>query len=511
MVMQHADNHAVPAGQASPAALSATDEERTPSQARVVSILTLGCKLNQAESDAIARELQGLGFFVVDRPVAASAYVINTCSVTSVADKKSRHLVRLSRRLSPDATIVLTGCYPETAGMTQALATGADIVVPSRDKHEVVARLLAARPAGEPLMPPGGGSEAFAPSSAARSARTRAFVKAQEGCNDVCAFCIVPRTRGRERSIAPLDVADVVRQREAAGVQEVVITGTQLGAYGRDFDGFTYGPAGLIGTLLAETSVPRIRFSSLQPQDITPELLELWSDPRLCRHFHLALQSGSEPVLRRMRRRYTLGRYREALAMIRRAVPGAAITTDVIAGFPGETAEEAAESLRFCREAAFAQMHVFPYSRRPGTTANVLGDHVPEPLKRARVAELLTLAAESATAFRRHHIGTVLPVLWEERAADEQLGPVWEGLTDTYVRVFARSGRDLRNRLEPARLVSDAADGIWAEPMPAGSALATQPAGPSGAFEPAGAYPRPFNLPNSEGDVIMLLPHLDRA
>jgi threonylcarbamoyladenosine tRNA methylthiotransferase MtaB len=421
---------------------------------RTVAVLTLGCKLNQAESEAIARGLARAGCHVVDRPAAADAYVINSCSVTHVADRKSRHLVRLARRLSPEATILLTGCYPETAGMEIARATGADIVVPSRDKDAVVARLLAHRraPGSTPAQ------------AGAGALRTRAFVKAQEGCNDVCAFCIVPRTRGRERSIPAEEVAAVVLEREREGAQEVVITGTQLGAYGRDLDGMRYGPAAVIRAVLAETAVPRIRFSSLQPQDITPELVALWEDPRLCRHFHLALQSGSDSVLRRMRRRYTIARYREALAMIRAYVPDVAITTDVIVGFPGETEDEAAESLAFCREAGFALMHVFPYSRRPGTTAHILGGHLPEPVRRARMEEMLALATESAATFRRRFLGRTVPVLWETRRRGEGDGvPVWEGLTDNYLRVYTRSARELRNRILPARLVGDGEDGVWGE------------------------------------------------
>lgn len=425
-----------------------------------VAVLTLGCKLNQAESEAIARELAAAGCAVIDRPVAADAYVINSCSVTHVADRKSRHLVRMARRLAPDAVVLLTGCYPETAGVEIARSTGADLVVPSRDKAGVVAALLAHRPISTSRAEPSG------------TLRTRAFVKAQEGCNDVCAFCIVPRTRGRERSVPPDDVARIVADRAAAGAQEVVITGTQLGAYGRDIDGFHYGPETLIRTVLEQTSVPRIRFSSLQPQDITPRLLALWEDPRLCRHFHLALQSGSEGVLRRMRRRYTTARYREALAQIRGAVPGAAITTDVIAGFPGETEQEFAETLAFCREAAFAQMHVFPYSRRPGTSAHLLKQHVPDPEKKERVHALLNLAAESGAAYRRGQIGTRQAVLFESEVQGGA-GRWWEGLTDTYVRVRVASDANLENRLLPVSL--DGEDGDFLRGSLPASAPVSQP------------------------------------
>jgi threonylcarbamoyladenosine tRNA methylthiotransferase MtaB len=418
---------------------------------RTVAVLTLGCKLNQAESEAIARELARAGCRVVDRPVQADAYVINSCSVTHVADRKTRHLVRLARRLSPAATVVLTGCYPETVGVEAARAVGADLVVPGRAKHTVAGRLLALRPPAGPA-PQGEGAR-----------RTRAFIKAQEGCNDVCAFCIVPRTRGRERSLSPAEVVAAVREREEEGVQEVVITGTQLGAYGRDRNDLGDGPAVLIRALLEETSVPRIRFSSLQPQDITPELVALWEDPRLCRHFHLALQSGCDSVLRRMRRRYTAAQYRHALALIREMVPDVAVTTDVIVGFPGETEEEAAASLAFCREAEFALMHVFPYSRRPGTLAHRMDGHVPEPIKRARVEAMLQVARASATAFRRRFLGRTLPVLWEGLTRAAGAEPVWEGLTDNYVRVYTRSAADLRNRILAVRLVAEAEDGLWGE------------------------------------------------
>lgn len=431
-----------------------------PRTQRTVAVLTLGCKLNQAESEMMARELRRAGCTVIDRPATADAYIINSCSVTHIADRKTRHLVRLARRLAPGATVALTGCYPETAGPEAAAAVDADLVVPSRDKAEAVRRLLALRNDERETM--NAELEHIPNSSFPHAGRMRAFVKAQEGCNDVCAFCIVPRTRGRERSWTPAQVAEVVREREAEGAHEAVITGTQLGAYGRDGDGSSPGPAALIRTLLAETSVARIRFSSLQPQDITGELLALWEDPRLCRHFHLALQSGSGAVLRRMRRRYTKDDFRAALAAIREVVPDVAVTTDLLVGFPGESEAEHAESLAYCAEAGFAQMHVFPYSRRPGTSADLLPDQIDAAVKRERMAAMLAVASGSATAFRVERLGRTEAVLWEGPVSppDETGARLWEGLTDTYVRVRTRSRAALRNRLLAVRVTADDGDAL---------------------------------------------------
>lgn len=415
----------------------------------VVALLTLGCKLNQAETEAMARDLRAAGFAVADRPVAAAGYIINSCAVTHVAERKSRHLVRLAKRLAPEAPVVLTGCYPEAAGRERAAeASGADVVVASNEKDRSIQALLQAMPSATGTAP---GRPA--------TGRTRAFIKAQEGCNDLCAFCIVPYTRGREVSVAPQLVAQRVREREDEGVQEVVITGTQLGAWGRD-TGTEGGPAVLIEHLLANTTVPRIRFSSLQPQDITPRLLALWDDPRLCRHFHLALQSGSAATLARMRRRYSAGDYGQALARLRAAIPGVAITTDVIAGFPGETDEQFEESYAFCREAAFAGMHVFPYSSRRRTGAARMPGHVAHAVRRERADRLLALARESAAAFARSRIGCVEAVLWEDETAE---AAVWSGLTDTYLRVYARGSDRLRNRILPAGIQSEHGDGLWGD------------------------------------------------
>ena len=425
-------------------------------QKPTVSVLTLGCKLNQADAETIARQLIGGGVRVVGRPQkGADAVIINTCSVTHVADRKARHLTRLARRLSPDATIVLTGCYAETAPDNVAELTGADFVLGNAAKPEIPSLLLERlQRRGDPA--------AGCPTPVRGGLRTRAFVRIQEGCNELCAFCIVPRTRGRERSTAIDEVVQEVLTREQEGVLEVVLTGTQLGNYGRDLRWDEQGPRRLLEALLERTSVPRIRLSSLQAQDISPELLGLWRDPRLCPHFHLPLQSGSDTVLRLMRRRYTAERFRRAVALIRELVPDVAITTDVIAGFPDETDTDFEATYSLCEEICFAAIHAFPYSRRPGTAANLMGNHLPVAVRRRRLERLLTLADASAQAFRRRHLGRLMPVLWEERKRG-----LWQGLTPNYLRVYTRADDDLTNKLLPTRLLALQDEGLSGEPEPA--------------------------------------------
>jgi threonylcarbamoyladenosine tRNA methylthiotransferase MtaB len=435
----------------------------------IVSVLTLGCKLNQAEAETLARRLVEGGARVVGRPQKdADAFVINTCSVTHVADRKARHLTRLARRLSPDATIVLTGCYAETAPDNAADLTGADVVLGNTAKPQIPDLLLERlRQRGDPAAGCPMPLSDVQGSNSLPSGRTRAFVKIQEGCDEVCAFCIVPRTRGRERSIAVEEVVDQVLAREGEGAQEVVLTGTQLGNYGRDLGWDEQGPLRLLEALLGRTSVARIRLSSLQAQDISQRLVQLWRDPRLCPHFHLPLQSGSDGILHQMRRRYTAEEFRRAVALIRGHVPDVAITTDVIAGFPGETDADFQATRRLCEEIDFAAIHAFPYSRRPGTAARLMPGQVQASVRRNRLEQLLVLADASGGRFRRRHLSQVMPVLWEERKDG-----LWRGLTPNYIRVYTRADGDLTNKLLPTRLGTLEDGGVSGELEPVGAPVA---------------------------------------
>lgn len=413
----------------------------------LVATLTLGCKLNQAESQSFGRQLKAAGCDVVDRPAPADAYLINTCTITHVADRKARRLIRMAKRLAPDAPVVVTGCYADWAADQIALQTGADRVIDNAAKQEAPAALLALL---ESSARPDQAGQA-APTHDTAPGRTRAFVKIQEGCDDVCAFCILPAVRGRERARPIDDIVREARALEAAGALEIVLTGTQPGAYGRDRDDGT-SAARLLEALLAQTNLPRIRYSSILPQDASDEFLRQWEDSRLCRHFHLALQSGSNAVLRRMRRRYDTAAYASAVKRIRAAVPGAAITTDLIAGFPAETAAEHGASMEFVREIDFAATHVFPYSSRPRTTAGLLEDDIAPQIKRERVRALQALGESGAARFRSALVGSVQPILVESRGERE----CWTGLTDSYVPVELADPvvPDLSNRLLPVRIVA---------------------------------------------------------
>ena len=436
-----------------------------------VAIHTQGCKLNQADSDLLARSFTKAGYRVVGPALAADVVVLNSCTVTAAADAKARQALRAARRANSDALVVATGCYAQRAPGELNRLQEVSLVVGNTQKDRLVAlvsQALADRDSDRPppfagatgadatgavgTQPAGDGAVGTQSETAAlspASGRNRAMIKIQEGCNQVCAYCIVPKVRGRERSIPAATVVEQVRRQVNRGCKEVVLTGTQLGSYGFDLEGVNL-PA-LLESILAETTVARVRVSSLQPQEISLELLDAWGDPRLTPHFHVPLQSGSDRILRSMRRRYDVAQFANAAEMIRRQVPGAGITTDLIVGFPGEGEAEFQQSRSFAHSMEFSDMHVFPYSPRPGTSAAYLKDQVPAPAKRTRATEMAQVALEGFSAFRRRQLGSVRPVLWESaRGADADT--VWTGFTDNYLRVTTRDPRNLRNQVTPARL-----------------------------------------------------------
>ncbi|MBA7479848.1 Threonylcarbamoyladenosine tRNA methylthiotransferase MtaB [subsurface metagenome] len=414
-----------------------------------VALDSLGCKLNQAETELLAKQFTEAGYKLVSPADGADVYILNTCTITHIADRKSRHWLRLAHRRNPDARLVATGCYAQRAPQELARIEGIDLVLGNEQKPHLLRLLEESGCLSRPACVPGDST-----SSTHTGFRTRALVKIQDGCNNLCSYCIVPLVRGREKSL-PLDqVVAEVRHRTANGYKEVVLTGVKIGSY--SYNGVNL--RGLLEHILAETDVARLRLSSLQPQEISPELIALWRDERLCRHFHLSLQSGSDSVLRRMRRRYSISDYLQSVSLIRALVPEAAITTDVIVGFPGEASSEFEQSYKLCQKLEFARIHVFTYSPREGTQASQMPNQVKDRVKKQRSQRMLTLAKESAQNFNQRFLGRTMPVLWEKWSGDG----LWSGHTDNYIKVYTKSNKDLTNKLLPVKLVElFNRDGVW--------------------------------------------------
>ena len=417
-----------------------------------VAIHTHGCKLNQADSQVLVRQFQEAGFTMVKSAAQADVVVLNSCTVTANSDSKARQYLRRARRSNPDALVVATGCYAQRAKGDLSAMESVSLVLDNQDKPTLVATI-----ANKLEVASGSFAENLA---APAPGRSRAMVKIQEGCDQVCSYCIVPKVRGRERSIPPEEIIAQINERAKLGCREAVLTGTQLGTYGFDLPGIDL--IWLLQQVLVETSINRLRISSLQAQEITPDLLGLWDDSRLCPHFHIPLQSGSDTILKSMRRRYDTARFAETIALVRMTIPDAGITTDIIIGFPGEGVREFAESYSFAASMDFSDMHVFPYSIRPGTSAAHLDDQVIDAQKKERSGEMLELAAASVKKFRQGALGQVRPVLWEPTQG-KNCGGIWSGLTDNYVRVKATSGRDLSNLITDAQLTSLDEDWVTGE------------------------------------------------
>jgi threonylcarbamoyladenosine tRNA methylthiotransferase MtaB len=430
---------------------------------RTAAITNLGCKVNQSEMEAAARVLRERGVRLVEGDAAADVYLVNTCTVTSTADQKSRQAVRRARRSNPNAEILVTGCAVQVdRSEFVAVDPHARLIDNLSKDHllEEIDRLI-----GQPGLRSGGMSgltpmptlsgveiEGVADDRAAVE-RTRAFVKVQDGCSFYCTYCIIPTARGPERSLAPDAVLADVRRALGAGHREIVLTGINIGTY--DGGWSERGPrgshlrsaltlAGLVRRILDETTVERIRLSSIEPQHVDDDLLEAWRDGRgrCLPHFHLPLQSGDDGVLRRMGRRYDTGFYAALVERIRTAIPDVAIHGDVIVGFPTEDDAAWRRSFAFIDDIDFAGIHVFRYSGRPGTPAIRMAGQVDEPTKKQRASELLELAARARARFAAAHVGRDVRVLFETRLDDGR----WVGHAEDHARV-AVDGDDLENAI----------------------------------------------------------------
>lgn len=417
-----------------------------------IALETLGCKLNQAETELLARQLLSKGYQLTESPQEADIYVLNTCTVTHISDRKARNLLRSAHRCNPNAMIIATGCYAQRAPGELKEMGIVDLIMDNREKGHLIG-VIESRLGTETSSSPKGWE------------RTRSLVKIQEGCNNFCSFCIVPYSRGKEISLSADEVLESVRSSLAAGHKEVVLTGTKIGAYEQQSGGQLIGLSHLMERVLKETEVERLRLSSVQPQELTPDLLELWADDRLCRHLHIPLQSGSEAILKSMGRQYSIHEYEQAVIQVRKAIPDIAVTTDILVGYPGESEKEFDESYQFCEKIGFANIHVFPYSLRLGTRAATMPDQVEEKVRKERSQKMLKLAKRSAQQFKRQFIGRTVPVLWESKIEQDSCN----GLTSNYLRVFTRTEEDLTGMILPVKLIADHTQGLLGELVDSGN------------------------------------------
>lgn len=424
---------------------------------------SIGCRLNQSEMEALGRQLRAAGHEVTGEAAAAEAMVLNTCAVTAAAARDTRSAVRRLHRANPDAAIVVTGCHATLDPTAVAALPGVRDVVSNQEKAGLLRRL---DPAASADLPPYDREPILREARTAGWGHTRAFVKVQDGCDNRCTFCITTVARGAGVSRPAADVVAEVQALSRAGYREAVLTGVHLGSYGRDL-GRVAGLEELVRLLLQHTDIERLRLSSLEPWEIPPDFFALWTDRRLQPHLHLPLQSGCDRTLRRMARRTSQAAFAALVAAARAAIPDLALTTDLICGFPGETAAEFAESLAYVEALGFARLHAFTYSARPGTAAAAMPGQLPAAERKARTREALALSERLSLAFHGRSVGQVRPVLWESLVGADDAGPRWLGYTDNYLRVTASGAGDWRNTITPTRLLDATADGLSGCALPA--------------------------------------------
>ena len=417
---------------------------------------TLGCKVNQYETQAMGQLLTARGHTLGDFEDACDGYIINTCSVTAVADKKNRAVIRRCRRENPNAVIAVCGCYPQHAPQ-QLENLGVDVIGGSANRVEFIEKVLefienrekaqvldqALKRRQFEILPAGG-----------LEGRTRAMLKVQDGCVNFCSYCIIPYTRGPIRS-APVALAVTqAKELEAQGYQEIVVTGIEIASWGVDLPGKP-PLTDLLCAICAAVPNLRVRLGSLEPRIVTPEFCEkLQAFSNLCPQFHLSMQSGCDTVLARMKRKYDTARYLQSVTLLKQYFPGCAVTTDMIVAFPGETEEEFAQSLAFIQKCQFADMHIFPYSRRPGTPADKMPGQLRNAVKESRSREAIAVADTISRAYRQAMVNTRQQVLFEE-----ENGAYYCGHTPNYVKVYA-AGNDLHNRVCTVEITGLYQDGL---------------------------------------------------
>ena len=419
-------------------------------------ICTLGCKLNQSDEEDLRQGLRLAGLQEVAFGDPADVYIVNTCTVTHLADRRSRQMLRRARRQSPAALVAAVGCYPAVNPAELEAMPEVDLVAGSVEKLTVVDDILGQLGWGNVALDGDAGPEQL-------ETRTRRMVKIQEGCRAHCTYCIIPQARGVPRSVSPVEVVRRVDESAAAGYREVVLTGTHVGTYKWPSGDRVWRLPDLLEHVLAETTIERLRVTSVGPHEIDARFIDILAHPRVAPHLHMALQSGSETVLRRMKRWYNTRQFRRAVRHLRETVPGIGLTTDVIVGFPGETDAEFAETCAFVEEMGFSRIHVFPFSARRNTVAATMPDQVHPRVKEQRSAALREIGERLHASFVAEQLDSDLSVLVEHLEQPEPAGgSLWSGLTPNYLRVYVPSDDDLANRIVTVRGLAPHADGVLA-------------------------------------------------
>ncbi|MDN5330992.1 MAG: threonylcarbamoyladenosine tRNA methylthiotransferase MtaB [Tepidanaerobacteraceae bacterium] len=418
-----------------------------------VAFYTLGCKVNQYESDAMAELFKDRGYELVDFDNVADVYVINTCTVTNEGARKSRQIIRQATRRNPGATVAVVGCYAQMNADEILRIPGVDVVVGTKDRHKIVDLVERAKKDETKIVDVEDIMKVRTFEEIAFKGyrqRTRAFLKIQEGCNMFCSYCIIPYVRGPVRSRPIESILKEAENLAKDGFKEIVLTGIHLGLYGADFEN---GRAlyDVIEKLSKIEGIKRIRLSSIEAMELSDDFIKkLAAVENFCHHFHIPLQSGSDRILKLMNRRYTVSEFEERIQFIKKIMPDVAITTDVIVGFPGETDEDFEKTREFIKKIGFSRLHVFKFSPRKGTPAAKMPEQVPAELKEKRSRELIILSKKLERNFREKFVGKVMDVLFEEREGD-----IYFGHTGNYIKVGVRSGEELRNELLKVELIKN--------------------------------------------------------
>jgi len=419
--------------------------------AKTIAAFTLGCKVNAYDTQAMLELFQNKGYQVVDFTEKAGVYLINTCTVTNLGDKKSRQLIRRAVSQNPEAVVVAAGCYAQVAPDELSGIEGVNLVIGTKDRNKIV-ELVESYEGESPVCRVYDiqTEKIFEPLNINRLRdRTRAFVKIQEGCENFCSYCIVPYARGPVRSRPLADIINEVRTLAAHGFQEIVLAGIQVSSYGKDLKRTDL--LDVIEQAHLQEGIRRIRLSSVEPGLFTPDFMSSLSKlPKICDHFHLSLQSGCDRTLKRMNRRYTASEYADTVRELRRLYPGVSLTTDVIVGFPGESENDFLESYSFIKDMALSKLHVFPYSRKKGTKASAMPEQISPEIKKDRLNRMLALDKELSARYLERFIGRELDLLFETRSRTGY----YEGHTTNYCKVSCESEEDLRGRVVPVKILS---------------------------------------------------------